>query len=309
MKNYTLKGFLFMIVLSVVVFSIQVISQTTNAIKASPTGLRGIGRVIAPPIQPNTFTDSCNHVTISDDDTIPFNGYSYNVIGDSISLGNYFPVDSNTSGIIKSVDMYFSSNSNSSAQTCNITFYKADKTTIFGRSGSFINTGAPWPGGTWVNVSCPDIPFTGPFYAMVDYSILSLPEKNFFDVNICPIDYGFVQLKGVWGHTSSTFSDCDATFLERINICNDFPLGIKNLSTESISVYPNPTTEAINLMSATDIIKEIEILNYLGQSVYQKNNVNLKSVKVDVSHFKAGQYFVRIISTTEIKTMKFTIIH
>ena len=86
-------------------------------------------------------------------------------------MGNYYPIPAYTAGVIKSVDMYFSSISGTTtAQSCIVYFYKPDHTTIIGQSAAFINNGAAWPSGTWDNVACADIPYTGPFYAMVDYT-------------------------------------------------------------------------------------------------------------------------------------------
>lgn len=85
--------------------------------------------------------------------------------------------------IIKSVDMSFSSTSSSSSQSCILYFFKVDKTTIFGQSDPFNNNGAPWPGSAKVHVICPDIPYSGPFYAMVSYFSSASPIKNYFDVD------------------------------------------------------------------------------------------------------------------------------
>jgi hypothetical protein len=157
--------------------------------------------------------------------------YDNNVAGDGYTttlgmMGNYYPIPAFTAGVIKSVDMYFSSISGSTtAQSCIVHFYKPDHTE-FGQSAAFINNGAAWTGGTWVNTTCADIPFTGPFYAMVDYAATSF--KNFFDVDIVsaptgyPLGLGYVQQNGVWTPVATAFGyDPKATFLERINVCDN----------------------------------------------------------------------------------------
>jgi len=63
------------------------------------------------------------------------------------------------------------------SQTCYVKFYKPDHT-LFATSPAFINNAATWPAGLWVNVACPDIPYVGPFYAMVDYTATT-PKKLF----------------------------------------------------------------------------------------------------------------------------------
>jgi len=373
------------------------------------------------------------------------NGYSYGV-GGLVQIGNYFPISATAAGVIKSLDMYFSSNASSSAQSCVVYFYKADQTTIFGQSPAFINTGAVWPAGTWVNVTCPDIPYTGPFYAMVDYTITATPDKNFFDVDQTtvqpgyPQGLGFANLGGTWSPAASVWGTGNATFIQRINVCESsmdkdapittidpaqlptfknlprqasavslgaitgysnvtapppsgitpntpagsqqmgynvyrtkddsingsfikvnptfvmdttyqevhpsttepgktwkyyvtvvfvdslnpshvlceppsdtiiitFPtVGINDLTNNSISLYPNPANDVVNIVS-TDDIKTLEVLNYIGQTVYRNNNVNLKKVQLNVTGFKAGVYFVKVTTTSGIKTAKITVTH
>ncbi len=254
--------------------------------------------------------DSCNLKTYVYVDSIADNGITFGVWG-LIQMGNFFPIADYTSGVIKSVDMYFSSANGSTAQSCIVYFYKADQTTIFGQSAPFINTGAPWPAGTWVNVTCPDIPYTGPFYAMVDYTITALPWKNDFCF-VVPTDQsedlGFVNFQGVWHKVSESFCYCLVAFMQHVNVCENEAVGIKELTPGSIALYPNPANDVVNIVS-TDDIRTIEVLNYTGQTIYKSNNINPKITKLDVSSFRAGEYLVKITSLNGIKTTKLTVIH
>jgi len=388
---------------------------------------------------------SCSLKLYMYDSGIADNGYSYNPAG-LVQLGDYFPLAAGVSGVIKSFDMYFSSNSNSSAQSCVVYLYKADQTTIFGQSPSFINTGGVWPAGSWVNVPCPDIPYTGPFYAMVDYTVTSTPYKNFFDVDQStvqpgfPLGLGFANIGGTWSPAASIWGTPMATFIQRANVCENgkdkdapvttidpsqlptyknlprqdaaislgaitdhsnvtvgpapfitpnspagsqslgynvyrthddsingsffkvntgywpdttyqevhlssthlgsswkyyvtvvfqdslnpgdilceptsdtilimFPtVGINDLTNSSISLYPNPADDVVYIVSTNDI-KTIEVLNYIGQTVYMNNSVNLKKAQLNVTSFKSGVYFVKITTTSGIKTTKITVTH
>jgi hypothetical protein len=87
-----------------------------------------------------------------------------------------------------------------------------------------------------------------------------------------------------------------------------FPaVGINEL-TNTISLYPNPANDLVNVVSSNDI-KTIEVLNYIGQTVYKNNDVNLKVTKLDVASFTAGVYFVKITTTAGIKATKITVTH
>jgi hypothetical protein len=363
--------------------------------------------------------------------------------------GNFFPISAGASGVIKSFDIYFSSNGNSSAQSCVVWVYNSNHTVVLGSSVSFINTGAAWPSGTWDNVTCPDIPYTGQFWAMVDYSgYTGLPMKNFECVDILstfpgyPNGLGYVNNNGTW-EDAKTFYGADPldTYMIRANVCEngakdkDAPittidvlnqLGNKNVKptadrstylgaitdysnvavgapqsllipeaptgsqlmgynvyradstsnvfllkkhitsgtdttwqdvhpsstkapfhwryyvtavfqdslnpgqtlcepssdtitinfpavginelTNTISLYPNPANDVVNIVSSNDI-KTIEVINYVGQTIYKNNSVNLKITKLDVASFNAGVYFVKITTTEGIKTSKITVTH
>jgi len=258
--------------------------------------------------------DSCKNNTYIYDDSIIGNAYSY-AIGGPVLLGNFFPIADHTNGVIKSLDMCFSSNSSTSAQSCVVYFYKADQTTMFGQSDPFINTGAAWPAGTWVHVTCPNIQYSGPFYAMVNYTVTSSPMKNYFDVDTTSSlpgfqkGFAFVRIFETWASASDIWAvGYPSTFLQRANVCENESFGIKVLSPQSISLYPNPANNVVNIVS-TDEIRTIEVLNYTGQKIYETNDVNLKVTKLDVASYSAGTYLIKITTMSGIKTTKITVIH
>ena len=64
----------------------------------------------------------------------------------------------------------------------------------------------------------------------------------------------------------------------------------------------------MNVVSANDI-RTIEVLDIIGQTVYKKNDVNLKITKIDVSRFNSGEYFVKLTTMSEIITNKIAVLH
>jgi hypothetical protein len=88
-----------------------------------------------------------------------------------------------------------------------------------------------------------------------------------------------------------------------------FPaVGVNDLTSNSLSIYPNPANDLVNVVSTNDI-KTIEVLNYIGQTIYNNKNVNLKTVQLNVSSFTSGVYFVKVTTTTGTKTTKITVTH
>ncbi len=70
------------------------------------------------------------------------------------------------------------------------------------------------------------------------------------------------------------------------------PTTITNNNIELINLYPNPTNGIFTVKSGANNIDKIEVLNSLGQIIYQ----NLKpqnNLKIDLSKYSKGEYFVK----------------
>ena len=71
-------------------------------------------------------------------------------------------------------------------------------------------------------------------------------------------------------------------------------------SSHSLSIYPNPATDLINIQSDEEI-QEISIYNFSGQLVY-KSSMENKTKQIDTQSFTAGLYIVHLITDSEIIT-------
>ena len=69
-------------------------------------------------------------------------------------------------------------------------------------------------------------------------------------------------------------------------------VGIEESAVSEIALFPNPTTDILNITSS-ETISEIEIVNVMGQ-VVKRIEVNADNVVCDVEELKAGVYVVRI---------------
>ncbi|WP_435132731.1 YCF48-related protein [Formosa sp. A9] len=65
---------------------------------------------------------------------------------------------------------------------------------------------------------------------------------------------------------------------------------------KSISIYPNPTTDFVNITSnISEKIRSIEFYNALGQSLFSENiEENKTDIQIDLSSFIKGVYFVKV---------------
>jgi hypothetical protein len=91
----------------------------------------------------------------------------------------------------------------------------------------------------------------------------------------------------------------------------NYPTGINQLSVrqpaDQLSVYPNPTSDELTIISNQVSIQKIEIDNVLGETMLiyapQFNKAGT-AVNLDVSHLADGMYFVRITLNNEMITRK-----
>jgi len=72
---------------------------------------------------------------------------------------------------------------------------------------------------------------------------------------------------------------------------------------ENISVFPNPTTGKIKIMS-NDIIKSVKIYNMLGELIFSNPSINQMSTNIDVSNTAKGICILKMETTTETVNRK-----
>ena len=98
----------------------------------------------------------------------------------------------------------------------------------------------------------------------------------------------------------SVFQGVDTIYYRLIFKKHNVTTAIQEVTKNiSFSVYPNPTSDEINISSTYNIGK-VEIYNITGilQSSSYKN-------KVDVSNLSSGIYFVKVYSENGVATQKF----
>ncbi|MFK5891545.1 MAG: YCF48-related protein [Flavobacteriaceae bacterium] len=64
---------------------------------------------------------------------------------------------------------------------------------------------------------------------------------------------------------------------------------------KEISIYPNPATDFVNIKSNVfEKVNSIEFYDVLGKLIYSENISNDSDIKIDVSNFRRGIYFVKV---------------
>ena len=115
---------------------------------------------------------------------------------------------------------------------------------------------------------------------------------------------------GEYTVTLDLSNDCRDIQAHRL-IKIDCPTGIDNISAlqKEISVFPNPSTTSVTIANKSHIkMKEISIVNLMGQSVYKNEKVNAEQFDINTASFAAGIYNVMINTDKGTVTKKLEII-
>ena len=81
-------------------------------------------------------------------------------------------------------------------------------------------------------------------------------------------------------------------------------LGIVEPAAQSlIRVFPNPTTSRVTV-EATDAMSHVELFDNRGSRLQDYNARNSNDITIDVSHYPAGAYYLRVHTADNITIQK-----
>jgi hypothetical protein len=69
------------------------------------------------------------------------------------------------------------------------------------------------------------------------------------------------------------------------------------LTKNTISIYPNPSSEHVTV-SSTELIDSIEMIDLFGRSIFALNNINDFKYNLDLSNFSNGNYILKVSSNS-----------
>lgn len=104
----------------------------------------------------------------------------------------------------------------------------------------------------------------------------------------------------------------DSNFVERFdfpcdsdNLMYDSLMTVLNLENTDFNVYPNPSTDELNVQWSMAINGTIQIIDLSGQVVYSEEFTKTKKMlTLPVSQLQAGMYFVNLKNSTNLSTTK-----
>jgi hypothetical protein len=122
-------------------------------------------------------------------------------------------------------------------------------------------------------------------------------DTSFTDTDLTAGDYRYFVYAIV--------SDCNlVTPSDTITV--DVITGIKDNNASRLDVYPNPSQNILNIVSS-DLITSIELINFIGQTIYHNHFVDNTKFTLNVSDFQPGVYFARITTVKNSQTTKIAI--
>ena len=90
------------------------------------------------------------------------------------------------------------------------------------------------------------------------------------------------------------------------NANNETPLSTENFVgfENSLVLYPNPTSNIINISNNAYVIESVVVANIQGQVLFQSNGLNQNSYTIDLSGYASGMYIINVNKQTNIKIIK-----
>ncbi|TDP58340.1 T9SS type A sorting domain-containing protein [Flavobacterium dankookense] len=108
--------------------------------------------------------------------------------------------------------------------------------------------------------------------------------------NIIP--NGTALVSGTTYYASQTLTSCESPTRLAVTMTLGGCLGIDDFEKNNIKIYPNPTENSVTI-SSTQQIKNVEVVNLLGQSLFVKQ-FNSMQDEVDLSKLPTATYLLKI---------------
>ena len=83
---------------------------------------------------------------------------------------------------------------------------------------------------------------------------------------------------------------------------------INNISNKTeFEIYPNPSSELINIESADESIEKVFIYNSFGQIIKEFKIPNANNFQINIANFEKGIYFVKVESKSGVVMKKIVV--
>ena len=85
--------------------------------------------------------------------------------------------------------------------------------------------------------------------------------------------------------------------------CSPCATDLENINSYQVNIYPNPSSKEIFISSISNI-KHLEIINSMGQNVFQKTLESSK-FNLNISDFDTGYYIIKVVLEDKVSIVNF----
>ena len=125
-----------------------------------------------------------------------------------------------------------------------------------------------------------------------------------WEIQTSPVN---VDLRGMFiGFGKMWIVGMDGTIISK-----NQPTGILNTSGEinSVNIYPNPVKDLLTLDFDNKELKEVKLINSLGQLVYYSSELTRNKIQIDTKNFPSGMYYISIQAKEGVLQKKVIVNH
>jgi hypothetical protein len=142
-----------------------------------------------------------------------------------------------------------------------------------------------------------EAPSTGSFQISIDHL-----EGDLENVNVYLKDNLLNTLTNLT-EGEYTFTSNESNQKDRfVIIFSEEQLGINDANLESISLYPNPTNNILNIVSPLSTITNVAIYDLRGRMISTVKVANQSSYQLDMYDLETAMYFVKVTTDSGILT-------
>jgi hypothetical protein len=119
--------------------------------------------------------------------------------------------------------------------------------------------------------------------------------NQFSDIDIYLEDRLTGELIDMKANQSYVFDNSATGYTHRFNIITKKSvLSTSTLNEQRLSVYPNPYSDVVTIMTNGQAFDKVEVYNILGELVMSETNTGLTSRQINVSKLNTGTYIIKV---------------
>ncbi len=171
-----------------------------------------------------------------------------------------------------------------------LTFYKRLSLNYAGSLGVYVGTGDNVPAMTQTLEA--DAAMTGDGIYYEDTLTFTVPTTGTYHI-------GFKAI-------NSDVTNTIALRLDDVLLHDAGPVGVKEITSDLVSIYPNPSTGVVNFTTVSGSTK-IEVYNAMGALVYSDAKLTAGKHSLDLTNFSKGIYSIKATNGNAVDVKKVTI--